>query len=352
MSGGDDRAISISESVRGRTFGCLPLVLSFVSTPSYSRCKSEPLLWHAPTVNVDLSEIPDALTLLEGIYQRMTRALSGFPSEHSCQHVTDVILRSKEQSNYNNAGSFFIQHEPDGGLFHAHEAKARLNIRSQRSHVGRLRQHIHRSSYSADPTGRTYECCIWLITQLDIRARKMVKDQLEVPFRFCGELKIPHYLTAICAQSSVRYGYPCLSTKPLAPTGAGRQVAATQPVPSPRHRSFAEANQVHAEGQNSGWHTSQIQRDHEQTCLAGPTKRSMISQSFQFSFCNKVALSSTAFKEGYPSKLITALISHPLLRDRGDFVGSRSPYYFLEEQQVLKKKPALRGGSHQCQHSP
>ncbi len=156
MSGGDNRAISISESVWGRTFGCLPLVLSFVSTPSYSRYKSEPLLWHAPTVNVDLSEIPDALTLLEGIYQRMTRALSDFPSEHSCQHVTDVILRTEEQSNDDNAGSFFIRQEPDGGLFHTHEAKARLNIRSQRSHVGRLRQHIHRSSYSANPTGRTY----------------------------------------------------------------------------------------------------------------------------------------------------------------------------------------------------
>lgn len=147
---------------------------------------------HAPTVDVDLSEIPDALTFLEGTYQSVTRVLSGFPSEHSRQHMTDVILRSEEQSNYDNAGSLFIQQEPDGGLFHAHEAQARMNIRSQRSHVGRLRQHIHRSSYSEDPTGRTYECGIWLIAQLDIRARKMVKNQLEVPFRFCGELKIPH----------------------------------------------------------------------------------------------------------------------------------------------------------------
>lgn len=79
---------------------------------------------HAPTVNVDLSEIPDALTFLEGIYQRMTCVLSGFPGEHSRQHVTDVILCSEEQSNYDNAGSFFIQQEPDGGLFHAHEVQA------------------------------------------------------------------------------------------------------------------------------------------------------------------------------------------------------------------------------------
>ena len=36
----------------------------------------------------------------------MTRVCSDFPSEHLCQHVTDVILRSGEQSNYDNLAIF------------------------------------------------------------------------------------------------------------------------------------------------------------------------------------------------------------------------------------------------------
>jgi hypothetical protein len=91
-----------------------------------------------------------------------------FPCEHSCQHVPDVILCSEEQSNYDDTASFFIRQEPDDSLFQAHEAKARPNIGSQRSHVGRLRQQIHRSAYPADPIARPYECGIWLIAQLDI----------------------------------------------------------------------------------------------------------------------------------------------------------------------------------------
>src|SRR5690606_13541121 len=112
----------------------------------------------------------------------------------------------------------------------------------------------------------------------------MVKDQIEVPLRFCGKLKLPHCPTVVCGRSSARSGYPFQRKKSSARTCGGQRVAATQPVPILPPHSSAEADHDPVEGRTSGCNIAQTPREPGQSGPVGPSKRLKILQSCQSSF--------------------------------------------------------------------